>query len=393
MLRWQLITGEYPPAPGGVSDYTALLARALAEAGDLVEVWAPQCPGQAPSVPGVTVHRLPGRFGPRALARLGAALHGRRDDRVLVQYVPHMYGWRAMNLAFCSWLLLRCPLPPWVMFHEVTFPCAWGQRLRHNVLGTVNHVMAAMVARAAERIFVSTLVWRGLLRRLAPGRRPIHWLPVPSNVATRVDSAAVAALRTELGGGDGRRIIGHFGTFGGMNADLLMAALPPLLLADAGRLGLLVGRGSIGFAEQLVRRHSALDGRVLARGEVHADLVAAHLKACDLLVQTYPDGASSRRGSLMAGLALGVPAVTTHGFATEPVWEEEGLVALAPSGDCPALVAAAEQLLADPRARHDLSARGVAGYARHFDLENTVRVLRAQAAGPFAGAGALSGVR
>jgi hypothetical protein len=27
MLRWHIITGEYPPQPGGVSDYTRLVAR------------------------------------------------------------------------------------------------------------------------------------------------------------------------------------------------------------------------------------------------------------------------------------------------------------------------------------------------------------------------------
>ena len=41
VTRWVLITGEYPPAPGGVSDYSSMVARGLAEAGDEVHVWAP----------------------------------------------------------------------------------------------------------------------------------------------------------------------------------------------------------------------------------------------------------------------------------------------------------------------------------------------------------------
>ena len=44
MTRWHLVTSEYPPDIGGVSDYTAQLARALAGAGDEVHVW---CPGEA----------------------------------------------------------------------------------------------------------------------------------------------------------------------------------------------------------------------------------------------------------------------------------------------------------------------------------------------------------
>jgi glycosyltransferase involved in cell wall biosynthesis len=376
MGNWHIITGEYPPQPGGVSDYTCLLAQTLAATGDRVEVWAPASAGDARPLPGVTVRRLPGNFGPRALSRLEDALSGRADDaRLLVQYVPHMYGWKAMNLAFCSWLLLRCPVRPWVMFHEVAYPYIRGQRLRHNLLGAVNHLMAGMVARAAERIFVSIAAWKTLLRRLAPGRRPMQWLPIPSNIPTRADEAAVRAVRVELGGA-GLLVIGHFGTFGGAVEKSLAAALPPLLLADACRVGLLVGRGSTAFAERLRANHPTLAGRLHARGEAAGEVAAANLKACDLLLQPYPDGVSARRGSLMAGLALGVPLLTTHGNLTEPVWAEEALVALAPAGDTDALVAAAERLLADPVARDGLAARGAAGYARRFSIDHTVRVLR-----------------
>jgi hypothetical protein len=361
-----------------VADYTRHLAGGLAAAGDEVHVWAPACEPPEARFPGVDVHRLPGHYGPQALLRLQDELHQqRRPFRVLVQYVPHMYGWKAMNLAFCTWLRFGCPVAPWVMFHEVAFPCRRGQRLRHNLLGAVNRLMAAMVARAAERIFVSTPACTAVLGSLAPGRRAPHWLPVPSNVPTQAAAAAVLAVRAEVGGDRGRLVIGHFGTFGGPVAEQLTTALPPLLLADGARVGLLVGRGSVAFAERLVREQPALTGRLKARGDGTGEAVAASLKACDLLVQPYPDGVSARRGSLMAGLALGVPAVTTQGSATEPVWQREALVALAPSGNPRALVASAERLLADPAGRRELGARGAAGYARHFSIENTVRALRA----------------
>ena len=38
-MTWHVLTGEYPPDCGGVGDYSADLARALAETGDLVHVW------------------------------------------------------------------------------------------------------------------------------------------------------------------------------------------------------------------------------------------------------------------------------------------------------------------------------------------------------------------
>ena len=105
MIRWVILTGEYPPQPGGVSDYTRLVAEGLAAVGDEVAVYAPpQSLGPDPAAPGVRVRRLPDRFGLRGLRWLDRELARDRPDRVLVQYVPHAFGLKAMNLPFAAWV-------------------------------------------------------------------------------------------------------------------------------------------------------------------------------------------------------------------------------------------------------------------------------------------------
>jgi glycosyltransferase involved in cell wall biosynthesis len=377
---WHLLTGEYPPQPGGVSDYTYHVARGLAADGDEVRVWAPACDGATPELPGVTVYRLPGRFGPRGLLRLHRALRQTQGDVLLVQYVPQMYGWRAMNVLLCLWLWGLCPLRPWIMFHEVAYPVVWRQPVRHNLLGAVHRIMASLISRAAARVFVSTPAWLPLLPRTAAGCAA--WLPIPSTVGVTADPGAVRAVRERTTTGRPGSVLGHFGTFGGAIAAALETALARLLRNDASRSALLVGRGSEAWAGRLLASHPDLTGRVTAAGAVGADDVAAHLLACDLLVQPYPDGVTGRRSSFMAGLALGAPAVTTHGALTEPLWRDERLTALAPAGDLNALIAEAERLLADADGRARLGARGRAGYARHFSIERTLQVLREAAREP-----------
>jgi hypothetical protein len=325
----------------------------------------------------MSVHRLPGRFGVRGLTTLDAALRlSKRPSRLLVQYVPHMYGCKAMNVAFCAWVWRRRSFRPWVMFHEVAFPCRWRQPLRHNLLGAVNRLMASLIARAADRIFVSTPAWEPLLQRLAPLRERPTWLPVPSNITSEPEPSAVAAVRGRLALGPGAVLIGHFGTFGSAIAAQLACALPSLLKKAPGRTALLIGRGSEAFAKSLVAAHADLVGQVRATGALEAEAVAAHLGACDLLIQPYPDGITSRRTSLMAGLALGLPIVTTQGRSTEVLWHQLGLVALAPAGDTSALVAVAERLLADLAARLRLGERGRTGYSDYFSIDRTIQVLR-----------------
>jgi glycosyltransferase involved in cell wall biosynthesis len=381
VTRWAVLTGEYPPQTGGVSDYTRLVAGGLAAAGDAVTVFAPPAAGADPRDPGVTVRRLPDWFGPRGLAALGRELARRpRPDRILVQYVPHAFGLRGMNLPFCAWLACFRRASVWVMFHEVATPWVRGQPWRHQLLGAATAVMAHLLLRRADRVLVSTPSWEPVLRRFRRRFAPVTWLPVPSNLPGRTDAAAVARARAGFPGG--AVVIGHFGTFGTLIAPLLAATLPALLAADPARLGMLIGRGAAGFADNLARAHPALADRLFAAPGLSDEEAADRLRACDLLVQPFPDGVSTRRTSVMAGLALGVPVVTNEGILTEPVWRESGCAALARRPDPSEILAAAAAVLAAPEpTRAELGRRGAEVYEARFGLRRTVEALRGESAG------------
>ena len=379
-VSWHLLTGEFPPQPGGVSDYTWQVSEGLARAGQSVHVWAPgERQDTAPE--GVTVHRLREGFGPRGLLKLErelARLPGPR--RLLVQYVPHAFGYRAMNVPFALWLARRRGEEVWTFFHEVCFPWGWNQPWRHNVLGAVTRVMAALVLARADRVLVSTPWWGRLLSR-PPRRVPLEWLPVPSNLPTHPPPGAVEAARAAWRTGPESVLLGHLGTYGGLITAMLEEVLPALLRRDARRRVVLAGRGGTRFAEALTHRHPELAGRVHALGGLPAGELAATLKACDVLLQPFSDGLSTRRSSVMAGLGLGVPLVSNVGSATEPLWHGSGALALAPEPTGASVLEAAEALLSAPESWPDLGRRAANFYTENFSLTHTLDVLlgRAQA--------------
>jgi glycosyltransferase involved in cell wall biosynthesis len=369
-VAWHLLTGEYPPQPGGVSDYTRLVARELARTGAEVHVWAPGQAGETREE-GLTVHREPGLFTPAGLVKLTRGLNRCRGPRrLLLQYVPHAFGLKAMNVPFCAWFAARRQDERWVFFHEVVYPWSPRAPLRHHVLAGTTRVMLRLVAGAADRTFVSIPSWaRHLPARI---RRATEWRPVPSNLPTEVPPADVARVRAELGEGP---LIGHFGTYGTAISAPLLHALVPLLRAEDGRRVLLLGRGSQAWRETVIRLYPELARRLIARDSLAPAELAAHLAVCELLVQPYPDGVSTRRGSAMAGLALGRPVVTHTGHLTEPLWRELGAVALVEGTDAPALAAAAERLLSSPQERVALGARAAEVYQERFSLERTLEAL------------------
>jgi glycosyltransferase involved in cell wall biosynthesis len=262
------------------------------------------------------------------------------------------------------------------MFHEPYVEFAWSP-IRRNAIAIVQRGMARTLLDAATQTYVSTDAWRRYLAPYMPAsRQPIVTLPIPSAIPKCDRSNDVATRRGALTRSPRGRLIGHFGTYGSHIAPLLRPALMALLSEEADATAVCTGAGSEGFARSVVAARPSLEGRVHATGRAPADEIATVLCACDLLVQPYPDGVTTRRTSVMAGLINARAVLTTTGHLTESVWSETNAVALTDAGHTEALVRSARDLLADDESRAALAARGEKTYRERFDLMHTIQTLR-----------------
>jgi glycosyltransferase involved in cell wall biosynthesis len=154
----------------------------------------------------------------------------------------------------------------------------------------------------------------------------------------------------------------------------------PRLLTHAQDAGMIfLGAGSDAFAAALRQTVPALRDRIFAGGALASDDLAAHLAACDVLLQPYEDGVTTRRGSIIAALALCCAVITTGGPMTEPLWPESDAVVLVPDGDFDAFVKSAFALGRDLPRRTAIGLRARDLYARSFALEHTVAALKRRA--------------
>jgi glycosyltransferase involved in cell wall biosynthesis len=388
LSQWHLITGEYPPQAGGVSDYTQMVAAALAAAGDEVHVW---CPGdgsngtsaaesEAQTSASVFVHREMGRFRPADLRRAGKLMDQFGAPlRLLVQWVPHGYGLNSMNLPFCLWLRRRAVRRRGdvveVMVHEPYLAFGEGS-WKQSGAAAVHRLMTMVLLDAARHVWVSIPAWEACLRPYALRRRlPVRWLPVASNIPVVNDPASTKAVRASYAPA-GEQVVGHFGTYDRHIKRLLLKTVPALLRGRASRLMLLMGRGSVAMREELIGQCPELAERLHATGTLPAAELSLHLSACDLMLQPYIDGVSSRRTSVMVGLSHGLPVVTTSGRLTESLWQESKAVALSPVEDLEALVKTAEGLLTNEGERRRMSDAARSLYDERFDVKRTISALR-----------------
>lgn len=360
--RVLLVTGEYPPDQGGVGDYTARLARQLGALGlqCFVLTHRPAAPADAAEAgePGepLVLRKVPA-WDRRAWDWVVAC--ARNVDVVHLQYQAGAYDLRGEVCLLPLVLRRRAPgVRSVTTFHDLLVPYLFPKAgpLRRLAVRT-------LLATSHAAIFSDR---EDLLRAGAgPGR---YWVPIGSNVEpVPLAPNERAALRTRLGVGPDELLVGHFGlshptkgletlvaalgrlAAGGRPATLLLIGPQPFTLRP---LSLPVGEGE-----------GAGGVRVLRTGYLPEAEVSAHLQACDLVALPYRDGASLRRGSLMAALAHGLPIVSTRraGYQPDPAapWEvRDGEHALLVPPDDPGALAAALARLADDAALRTRLAAG-----------------------------------
>jgi glycosyltransferase involved in cell wall biosynthesis len=199
-------------------------------------------------------------------------------------------------------------------------------------------------------------------------------IPIGSNInPLPPDPEAVAAVRASLGLPAESFLLGYFGFLNpSKGADALLAALASLedhyhLVLIGGLTGDSDRATNSGFLAELEARIAALGlgVRVHRTGYLDSREVSDYLNAADLLVMPYRDGATLRRGSLMAALAHGRPLLTT--VPAEPTDElVHGENVWLSAVDDPAALAEAIQALAtNPSLRQTIGA-GAARLAARF---------------------------
>jgi glycosyltransferase involved in cell wall biosynthesis len=372
-LQWHIITGEYPPQLGGVSDYTYQVAQEMARTGIKAHVWAPATHLQMLHQDSAQVHALPKGFGWRWLKELDWRLKFHDAPRnILIQYVPHMYGWKSMNLALCWWIFRQRKHNVCVMFHEVAFPFRSGQPLRHRLLAMVHRIMAWSVLRSVRHSFTSTDQHLALLQKLGNQQTPISMLRICSNIPWESYQVGGARARTE----DAPNEPFTIGIFSNFDAEI-RSVLEPVIgraLENPDMRVALLGPGEA-FRQSLGKQYPQAADRIESTGRLHVTEVARHMQRCDALLQLYPDGAVAARGTLIAALASGVPVITTSGPRTDRLLLESQTMLFAEASP-QSVKEALEVLKKSPELAREMGAKAQRLYKESFHPAVIVSAVR-----------------
>lgn len=362
-MRIGIVSGEFPPMTGGVGAFSQILARRMQGAGHNIDIFSDRRARSddlsltgaadswlAPTL--VAIRRWSGR---------------RRLDVVNLQFQTAAFG-------MSPWVHLLPqalhPTPLVTTFHDLRAPWLFPKagRLRQaSVTWLARHSAAAIFTNQED------------YHRLRGRAQHCELIPIGSNIlACRPADFSAMDWRRRAGVNDGETLLSWFGLANhskGLESLLRTVArlrdrgLPLRLVIVGGEAGD-SDPGNITFGKRLddLVLRLQLDDVMLRTGFLSSEEVAAWLRSCDLAVLPFVDGASSRRGSLMAAIHHGCAILTTQPEVEIPDFVHGQNMWLVPAGDDPALERALAMLAASPALRGTLR-RGAMRLAATFDWD------------------------
>jgi glycosyltransferase involved in cell wall biosynthesis len=389
--RVLLVSAEYPPQPGGIGDYTALLASHLADAGCTVAVLTSGT-GNVRCDSAVAIYPAVPRWTWGFSRIVREVVEETRPEILHLQYQTGMYAMHpAINILpgpipfakgpdhLYRYLPVSDPsLKPWFVttFHDVLHPYLFPKA------GPLRAYATRYLARESDAVVATN---GADLVPLKGWNLNAISIPIGSNIpaAVHVDRVGV---RARYGIERGEVLLTTFGLMNhSKGIGTVIEALASLRAGGVNAHLLLVGAGAGANDPTNAATERQLTALCAARGvtpfvtrtgALPPGDVAAVLAASDVCLQPYRDGASPRRGSLLAALTQGIPVVTTIPAAGVydglPEPRDDETVCFVPPDDPAALAAAACRILTDGSLAARLRA-GARAYAAHFAWPSIAR--------------------
>jgi glycosyltransferase involved in cell wall biosynthesis len=365
-MKIGFVTGEYPPMEGGVGAFTQELAKALAGQGHEIHVMtgrgarpsasSSRKPGEPYDLGFAQLYPFIGRWRWPSVARIADWTLRHEFEVVNIQYQAAAYNMNSAAINLLPWRLKGITTTI-VTLHDLRVPYLFPKA------GRWRRTAVNFMAKQASGVIVTNPEdYQSLISNL---QSPITQIPIGSNIEAReVSRGEITAVRHELGLEHNDCLLGYFGFLNeSKGADTLLRALAEL--AETFHIVFIGGRAGSSDAENNQAFYAQLDAliaefglakRVHWTGFVPQHHVSTYLKAVDVMVMPYRDGASLRRGTLMAALAHGRPLITTYPPTPTPELSHGDNVWFVAVDDLPALVESIHALWDDPALRARLGA-------------------------------------
>lgn len=341
-MRIGIVTGEYPPMQGGVGAFSHILATTLRAQGHEVCMFSGPQSRQTDDIP----LRQTRAWGIRSLVAIKQWATGNALDVINLQFQTAAYQMSPWIHFLPRW---AGKIPVVTTFHDLRFPYLFPKA------GKLRDWIVMHLAKTSAGVITTNHEDYERVKHLPCSAI----VPIGSNILTDLlPGYNRRAWRKKVGAGDNDFLLAYFGFLNrskGMDTLLDSLALlcdeniPAKLVMIGGRTGTSDPTNAT-YADEIDRKlnRPQLAGRIAWTGFVSETEVTAFLHAANAVVLPFLDGASYRRGTLMAAIQHDCAIITTTPQVTIPAFKQAENMLFVPPGDARALSAAIKTLYTSP---------------------------------------------
>jgi hypothetical protein len=314
-----LITAEYEPKPGGVGDYTKVIAQYLTEKNRVQIMTTTQEAMGESRIGRLRVVRVVKKWNWQSLPQIANQLRQRPPAIVNLQYQTGAYQMHpAINFLplYLRWRFGTARPRVVTTFHDLLEPYLFPKA------GFVRRWITNLLAKTSDAVIVTNEDDFQKLQNAGVDELKLNLVPIGSNILPLVAPTRSKRniWRRQFGINDEDFVVGYFGLLNrNKGLDTLLAAFAGLTDIEAKKL-LIIG-GETGdtditnkvYAQELEQLITSLGikDQIIRTGYLDTQQTSQALYSLDVGVLPFRDGGNFRRGSLMAMLAHGIPLVTT----------------------------------------------------------------------------------
>lgn len=307
-----ILSGAPIQSSDGVGDFSLVLAEHL-KSQHKITLLAPNADRIKTDF---QTYGLPDGWGIQGCKKTFKLIQELKPETILVQFVPQLYGLKGANPFFSMLLrnLKRNSYNVVTVAHEFSSP--FGLNPKSIVLGAAHRVLFRSIVNASSKIISTTPFCLNLLQQRFPtSASTFHYIPVSSTIAPfEIDEKKKEMVRAKLHLGPENFVVATFGKMVGEGLDLFKRFVTWFANDNPMARFLFLGKGSESLK---IEMDHDVQECIHVTGEIPPEQITEYLAISTLYAVFYPDGASTRRTSLITGLAHGVATVSNCGILTD----------------------------------------------------------------------------
>jgi glycosyltransferase involved in cell wall biosynthesis len=362
-MRIGIVTGEYPPMRGGVGAYTHILAQELIHQRHYVHIFSSE--RSRTNNDRIFLTNPVNKWGINSLRMVRKWAHEQRLDVLNIQYQIAAFDMSPW-IHFLPNYVRHIPVV--TTFHDLKHPYLFPKA------GRLRDWIVMHLARSSRGVIVTNHEDLQRVQHL----HNIKLIPIGSNIlAPLPPDFDPASWREKAGAKPGDFLLAYFGLINrSKGLERLLETITTLrnegiparliMIGDTTGTSDSSNRSYVAEIETLMNK-LGIAPYIHRTGFLEDDArVASYLKASDVVVLPFADGASYRRGSLMAAIHYGCAIVSTTPQVKIPSFVHGDNMLLVPPGDTAGLTDSLRNLRASPELRERLR-NGASKIAKGFD--------------------------